>query len=151
MAGSLGLNTRFTEAVHNLVGDKQWATLEKSVGWFKAQEEFDKVIKLAFRGDTDEDFYVSFPQAKLQDDPIENLVGNCWTMTGMDVEDIFDPLVWDVLGLINDQVKKAQLARRGKGVKVGKYQKDQGKFDANSCLCTVGNIFGRRLWLKPIP
>ncbi|KAI2613000.1 actin-like ATPase domain-containing protein, partial [Hypoxylon fragiforme] len=117
MAGSLGLNTRFTEAVHNLVGDKQWATLEKSVGWFKAQEEFDKVIKLAFRGDTDEEFYVSFPQAKLQDDPIENLVGNCWTMTGMDVEDIFDPLVWDVLGLINDQVKKAQLARRGKGVK----------------------------------
>ncbi|KAI2626431.1 actin-like ATPase domain-containing protein [Hypoxylon sp. NC1633] len=115
MAGSLGLNKRFTEAVQNVVGDEQWIMLKKSVGWSKAMDEFDKVIKLAFRGDVEEDFFVSFPQAKLEDDPDENLVGNCWTMTGQDVQAIFDPLVNDVLRLIDDQVNRALIKRQGKG------------------------------------
>ncbi|KAI1417493.1 actin-like ATPase domain-containing protein [Hypoxylon sp. FL1857] len=117
MAGSLGLNKRFTETVQNLVGDEQWMTLKKSVGWSRALNEWDKVIKTGFQGDLEDESFVSFPQAHLKDDPEENLVANCWTMTGTDIQRIFDPLVNDILRLIDDQVKSALLKRGGKGLK----------------------------------
>ncbi|KAI1359876.1 actin-like ATPase domain-containing protein [Xylaria arbuscula] len=117
MAGSLGLNKRFAEAVHNIVGDEQWIELKKGVGWSKASTEFDKVVKTAFRGDLDENFYISFPQARLEDDYDENLVGNCWTMTGSQVKEIFDPLVTDIIRLIDEQVKNALLKRQGREIK----------------------------------
>ncbi|KAH8595949.1 hypothetical protein B0O99DRAFT_511415 [Bisporella sp. PMI_857] len=117
MAGSLGLNKRFTEAVQNVVGDDQWIELKKGVGYAKAMTEFDKNIKTAFRGDVEEDFFVSFPQAKLEDNPDENLTGNCWTMTGRDVKAIFDPLINDILRLIDEQVKNALIKRQGRDLK----------------------------------
>ena len=46
MAGSLGLNTRFRDAVINIVGDEQWLRLKNSIGWAKAESEFDKFIKI---------------------------------------------------------------------------------------------------------
>ena len=82
MAGSLGLNKRFAEAVQNIVGDDQWPTLKKSIGWAKAQREFDKQVKPAFKGHVDEDFFINFPQADLEDNPDENLTSNCWNMSG---------------------------------------------------------------------
>ncbi|KAI1428888.1 actin-like ATPase domain-containing protein [Xylaria sp. FL1777] len=117
MAGSLGLNKRFAEAVQNVVGDEQWTTLKKGVGWSKASTEFDTVVKIAFRGDLEENFYISFPQTQLKDDNEENLVGNCWTMTGSRVKEIFDPLVTDIIRLIDEQVKNALLKRRGRKIK----------------------------------
>ncbi|OTA60000.1 actin-like ATPase domain-containing protein [Hypoxylon sp. EC38] len=117
MAGSLGLNKRFTEAVQNLVGDEQWIKLKKGVGWSKALNEWEKIIKTGFQGDLDEEYFVSFPQAKLEDNPEENLIGNCWTMSGRDVQEIFDPLVNDILRLIDDQIKSALLKRQGEGLK----------------------------------
>ncbi|KAI1750185.1 actin-like ATPase domain-containing protein [Xylaria castorea] len=117
MAGSLGLNKRFAEAVHNVVGDEQWIALKKGVGWSKASTEFDKVVKTAFRGDLEEDFYISFPQAQLEDDPDENLMGNCWTMSGSQVKAIFDPLVTDIIRLIDEQVKSALLKRQDREIK----------------------------------
>ncbi|KAI0452962.1 actin-like ATPase domain-containing protein [Xylaria acuta] len=117
MAGSLGLNKRFTEAVHNVVGDEQWVELKRGVGWSKALTEFDKVVKTAFRGDVEEEFYISFPQAQLDDDPDENLIGNCWTMSGSQVKEIFDPLVIDIIRLIDEQVKSALLKRQGREIK----------------------------------
>ncbi|OTA93248.1 hypothetical protein M434DRAFT_11786 [Hypoxylon sp. CO27-5] len=117
MAGSLGLNKRFTEAVQNLVGDEQWIKLKKGVGWSKALNEWEKIIKTGFQGDLDEEYFVSFPQAKLEDDPEENLIGNCWTMSGKDVQEIFDPLVNDIIRLIDEQIKSALLKRQGEGLK----------------------------------
>ncbi|KAI1084122.1 actin-like ATPase domain-containing protein [Whalleya microplaca] len=117
MAGSFGLNQRFEEAVHNLVGDEQWIELKKSVGWAKALNDFDKQSKIAFKGDSDEDFFINFPKAKLEDNPDENLVSNCWTMSGTDMKGIFDPLVTDILRLIDEQVKSALLKRQGKELK----------------------------------
>ncbi|KAI1143759.1 actin-like ATPase domain-containing protein [Hypoxylon sp. FL0543] len=117
MAGSLGLNKRFTEAVKNLVGDEQWVTLKKSVGWSKALNEWDKNIKTAFQGDPEDEFYVSFPQVKLEENLDENFDGNCWSMTGKVVQEIFDPLVDDILRLIDHQIKSALLKRQGEGPK----------------------------------
>ncbi len=82
MAGSLSLNKRFAEAVQSLVGDDQWLLLKKSMGWAKAERDFEKQIKTAFRGNVDEDFFVHFPQADIEDDPEQNLISNCWTLTG---------------------------------------------------------------------
>ncbi|KAK3378394.1 Hsp70 family protein-like protein [Podospora didyma] len=117
MAGSLGLNKRFSGAVQNVVGDDQWLALKKSIGWAKAQAEFDKQVKPAFKGNLDEYYFINFPQADLDDNPDENLASNCWNMTGKDVKNIFDPLITDILRLIDEQVKNALIKRQGQGIK----------------------------------
>lgn len=82
MAGSLGLNRRFEQAVHFVVGEEQFSKLRRGVGWAKACNEFDKNIKTAFNGDITDVHYVTFPRADLKNDPAERLSGNCWEMTG---------------------------------------------------------------------
>lgn len=117
MAGSLGLNKRFEETVRNVVGDDQFAVLKKGVGWAKAMNEFDKVIKTAFTGDTNEVHYVTFPKADLHDDPAERLISNCWEMTGDILEDIFAPIIKEVVRLVGAQILGAQAKRPGQQVK----------------------------------
>ena len=80
MAGSLGLNQRFADAVARLVGDDQWYTLKKSRAFLKADKEFEE-IKKAFIGDEDEEYIINFPMANLEDDPENGLVASTWTMT----------------------------------------------------------------------
>jgi hypothetical protein len=82
MAGSLGLNMRFEQAVKKLVGEDQYLHLQKTKGFELAKQQFDRSVKVAFRGDPDEDYYVNFPMANLRDDPTNNLDSNCWHMKG---------------------------------------------------------------------
>lgn len=82
MAGSLGLNKRFAQAVKEVVGEDQYFHLRKEKGFEEAMNQFDKQIKTAFRGDLEEDYYVNFPMAKLADDPSYRLSANCWNMKG---------------------------------------------------------------------
>ncbi|KAL8865909.1 MAG: hypothetical protein Q9198_009115 [Flavoplaca austrocitrina] len=82
MAGSLGLNKRFAQAVKNIVGEDQYFHLRKETGFQQAMNQFDKNIKTAFRGDLDEDYYVNFPMANLIDDHAYRLMANCWNMKG---------------------------------------------------------------------
>ncbi|ROV88754.1 hypothetical protein VMCG_10060 [Cytospora schulzeri] len=103
MAGSLGLNKRFEEAVRLVVGEEQFYNLKKSVGWSKASNEFDKNIKTAFNGDITDVHYLNFPKAELEDDPVERLFDNCWEMTGDVLQDIFDPIIRDILRLVDAQ------------------------------------------------
>ncbi|KAF8861505.1 Hsp70 family protein-like protein [Acephala macrosclerotiorum] len=107
MAGSLGLNKRFEEAVKYLVGEDQFFTLRKSKGFELAVQQFDRSVKTAFRGDTDEDYWVNFPMANLEDNTDRNLISNCWNMNGEDVRKIFDPLVVDIERLVAEQVTLA--------------------------------------------
>ncbi|KAH7175320.1 hypothetical protein EDB81DRAFT_769600 [Dactylonectria macrodidyma] len=109
MAGSLGLNKRFAEAVERLVGEDQWYELKRSKAFFLANKLFDREIKKSFTGNPDEEYFVNFPTAKLKDDPESGLEDNTWRMTGDDVKAIFDPLVTDILRLINDQVQRVRL------------------------------------------
>ncbi|KUI61322.1 hypothetical protein VP1G_08476 [Cytospora mali] len=118
MAGSLGLNKRFEEAVRLVVGDEQFLELRNSVpGWGKASKEFDNNIKTAFTGDITEVHYVMFPKAGLEDDPIERIYDNCWEMTGDTLQDIFEPIIVDILRLVDAQVKDSMLKRPNKGLK----------------------------------
>lgn len=82
MAGSLGLNKRFAQAVKDLVGEDQYFHLRKKKGFEEAMKQFDKNVKTAFRGDSSEDYFMNFPMADLQDDPDNRLVANCWNMKG---------------------------------------------------------------------
>ncbi|KAJ4387858.1 hypothetical protein N0V93_008461 [Gnomoniopsis smithogilvyi] len=111
MAGSLGLNKRFEETVRNVVGDEQFLNLKKSVGWIKALNEFDKNIKTAFTGDTSEAHFVTFPKAELEDDLDEGLISNCWEMSGKQLQEIFEPIINEILRLVGDQYRAAQLKR----------------------------------------
>jgi hypothetical protein len=47
-----------------------------------AEKSFDREVKRAFKGDQDEEYYVSFPMASLEDDLDFGLEANCWRMTG---------------------------------------------------------------------
>ncbi|KAK7697956.1 hypothetical protein SLS64_013043 [Diaporthe eres] len=113
MVGSLGLNKLFEQTIRRLVGEDQFESLKGSIGsGAKALNEFDKSIKTGFNGDVTDIYYVNFPMAKLRDDPAERLIGNCWEMTGDFLQDIFDPIIRDVLQLVSAQVAEA-VSKRG--------------------------------------
>lgn len=115
MAGSLGLNKRFAQAVKEVVGEDQYFYLRKEKGFEQAMNQFDKQIKTAFRGDLDEDYYVNFPMAKLADDPSYRLSANCWNMKGSDVKKIFQPLITDIERMVMDQVNLVMVKRLSEG------------------------------------
>ena len=126
MAGSLGLNKRFAQAVQTLVGEDQFFHLRKEKGFEEAMKQFDKAIKTAFTGDPDEDYFVNFPRAKLDDDASKRLEANCWHMKGFDrpirvkvstdrdstdVKKIFQPLIRDIERMVQDQVNLVRVKR----------------------------------------
>ncbi|KAG6309486.1 hypothetical protein E4U22_003902 [Claviceps purpurea] len=116
MAGSLGLNERFASAVEELVGDHQWLKLKSSKAWSFAERQFDQEIKKAFNGELEEEYYVNFPMAELWDDKDSNLVSNTWKLTGHELSRIFEPLVADVVKMIEYQVQEVRLKRPGRGI-----------------------------------
>jgi hypothetical protein len=72
-AGSLILNKRFEECVKNIVGDEEFIALKKTEGYAAAIKTFDREVKPAYKGDTSQSWFVSFPMANLKDDPANNL------------------------------------------------------------------------------
>jgi hypothetical protein len=128
MAGSLGLNRRFEEAVKKLVGEDQFNNMHNTRAFSAAVEYFDLSVKTAFRGREDEDYFVNFPMAKLEDDRKNNLVSNCWnmqwsiptsrrlmsqlTLCSADLEAIFNPLITDIEKLVDDQVNLVMSKRK---------------------------------------
>ncbi|KEY64920.1 hypothetical protein S7711_03910 [Stachybotrys chartarum IBT 7711] len=116
MAGSLGLNQRFAEAVKNLVGEHQFHNLRKTKGFWLAEKTFDKEVKKAFRGKLNEEFFINFPMASLDDKPDLGLESNTWRVTGKELSQIFAPLITDILRLIDDQIKSVQLKRPGQPI-----------------------------------
>jgi hypothetical protein len=81
MAGSLGLNKRFNEEVQRIIGPKDYARVFETAGYAQAMNQFDKMIKPAFRDDPKEEYYVSFPLTDLTDKKKYNLKKDMWAMT----------------------------------------------------------------------
>ncbi|EHK20682.1 uncharacterized protein TRIVIDRAFT_69382 [Trichoderma virens Gv29-8] len=104
MVGSLGLNQRFECAVRKLVGERQWKNLQPSKAYQSAARQFDKEVKKYFQG-------------KLEDDEDKGLESNTWTMTGEDVMAIFNPIIYDILKLIDEQVESVKLKLGGQNPK----------------------------------
>ncbi|KAG5965240.1 hypothetical protein E4U58_002897 [Claviceps cyperi] len=116
MAGSLGLNDRFAAAVEELVGDDQWLKLKISKAWSIAEKQFDQEIKKSFRGELDVEYYVNFPMANLREDEDGGLVSNTWRLTGLVVSRIFEPLITDIVEMIDYQVQAVRIKRPGKDI-----------------------------------
>ncbi|KAM3086123.1 hypothetical protein ACMFMF_000078 [Clarireedia jacksonii] len=154
MAGSLGLNKRFEEAVKKLVGEDQFNNLHNTRAFSAAVEQFDQSIKTAFRGHKDEDYFVNFPMAKLVDDHKNKLVSNCWNMQwsvvtidpltwqltfySADLEAIFNPLIADIENLVSDQVNLVMSKRASE---------DHPRADEIKAIFLVGG-FGSSEYLK---
>lgn len=117
MSGSLGLNKKFADAVEDLVGDDQWKNLKKSKAFHLANRQFDRDVKRLFRGGADEEYFINFPTANLEDDAENGLESCSWRMTRDDLRLIFNPLITDILMLINDQVQKVKLKEGAKSIK----------------------------------
>ncbi|CCT63195.1 related to hsp70 protein [Fusarium fujikuroi IMI 58289] len=115
MSGSLGLNKRFAEAVKNLIGEEEWLCLKNTSAWAKAEHQFDQEIKTAFAGDLDEEYVVNFPGAHLPDDEDEGLRRDSWFIET--VQEIFEPLIADIVRLVREQVQSAMLERPDQPVK----------------------------------
>ncbi|KAH7316965.1 putative hsp70 protein [Stachybotrys elegans] len=116
MAGSLGLNQRFAEAVKDLVGEEQFQRLKKTKGFWLAEKTFDSEVKKAFRGRLKDEFYITFPMASIDDRPDLGLESNTWRMTGKELNQIFAPLITDILRLIDAQLKSIQLKKPGQPI-----------------------------------
>ncbi|KAG6024262.1 hypothetical protein E4U40_003410 [Claviceps sp. LM458 group G5] len=116
MAGSIGLNQRFATAVEELVGDDQWLKLKTSKPWSFAEKQFDEEIKKKFNGGLKETYYVNFPLARLKDNENHGLTSNTWAISGKVLSRIFEPLIADILKMIEHQVQEVRLKRPEKGV-----------------------------------
>ncbi|KAM3494059.1 hypothetical protein MY3957_002655 [Beauveria namnaoensis] len=113
--GSIALNRRFKAVLEALIPSDRWQKFKDSRAMVKASQQFENEIKLEFSGDLNEEFYVDLPGADLEDIPEKGLMGNEWKMTGRDVKAIFDPVIADILHLIQHQVQAVQ--REGKAVR----------------------------------
>ncbi|TVY82837.1 Heat shock 70 kDa protein 12A [Lachnellula suecica] len=139
MAGSLGLNMRFEEAVKQVLGDRQYSRIRNEYSFERAMQEFDQRIKRVFKGDPNENYYVEFPDAKLVNDSAKNLEDDFWQMKAYillplfllhqfdianyssDIKSIFNPLIDDILGLVQNQVDEVgfkRLAEEKRGTQV---------------------------------
>ncbi|KAG5935630.1 hypothetical protein E4U59_005507 [Claviceps monticola] len=116
MAGSLGLNDGFAAAVEELVGDDQWLKLKMSKAWSIAEKQFDQEIKKSFRGELDVEYYVNFPMASLREDEDGGLVSNTWRLTGLVLSRIFEPLIAEIIEMIDYQVQEVRLKRPEKDI-----------------------------------
>ncbi|KAG5935632.1 hypothetical protein E4U59_005509 [Claviceps monticola] len=106
MSGSLGLNQRFATAVEELVGDEEWLKLKKSKAWSLAEKQFDEEVKKKFNGGLKEVYYVNFPLARLKDNENHGLASNTWAISGNVLSRIFEPLIADILAMIEHQVQE---------------------------------------------
>ena len=82
LAGSLMINKRFAEWVKTIVGERQYIDLRETNAYRLAMRQFDEIIKPGFRSRDDEDQFLNFPMANLQDDPAKGVKSNCITLTG---------------------------------------------------------------------
>ncbi|KAH8128631.1 hypothetical protein LI328DRAFT_160353 [Trichoderma asperelloides] len=70
-----------TNASRMLVGKEQWRVLQSSKGYNYAAKYFDRDVKRNFMNNEDDEFFVTFPMARLRNDPDRGLESNCWSMT----------------------------------------------------------------------
>lgn len=50
--------------------------------WSFAEKQFDQEIKKDFSGSLEDEYFVNFPMAKLDDDESHGLESNTWKLTG---------------------------------------------------------------------
>lgn len=75
------LNWRFEEFVKNIVGEERFFEMRKTRAFSQAMRYFDQEVKTSFKSDENQSWYVSFPMARLTDDPVNNILADTLTLT----------------------------------------------------------------------
>ncbi|KAF9234588.1 actin-like ATPase domain-containing protein [Melanogaster broomeanus] len=107
--GSLFLDLRFRELVKTLLADHPAHLDAASLAYF--MHSFSHTDKLAFRGEIDDDTYFHFTCFNVQDphDPSVGLVNGELAIPGNLIRrEVFDPVVNQVLEMIEEQSKKIE-------------------------------------------
>ncbi|KIW93344.1 uncharacterized protein Z519_05949 [Cladophialophora bantiana CBS 173.52] len=111
VAGSSMIDRNLEEEIRKVVGDEAFVSLKKTEGYQNALKEFAIAIKPGFRGKDDRDKYLSFPMAKLEDNPANGLVKNSMTLSGATMFRLFDPIVREVDRLVGEQISAVKIER----------------------------------------
>lgn len=72
-AGSRVLKSKFEDYIKSIVGDEQFLVLKKEKGYAAAIRTFDREVVPGFTGDPSKSWFIHFPMAGLEDDPVNNL------------------------------------------------------------------------------
>ncbi|EXJ69341.1 uncharacterized protein A1O5_07377 [Cladophialophora psammophila CBS 110553] len=102
VAGSSMIDRNLEEEIRKAVGMKRYQN---------ALKEFAIAIKPGFRGKDDRDKYLSFPMAKLEDNPANGLVKNSMTLSGATMFRPFEPIAREVDRLVGEQVSAVKIER----------------------------------------
>ncbi|EXJ81389.1 hypothetical protein A1O3_07680 [Capronia epimyces CBS 606.96] len=111
IAGSLMLNKRFEEWIKDVVGERAYLDLKEKDAYRRGMRHFDETIKPGFQSAEDEDQYVSFPRAKLEDNEAKGLINDTLVVTGKTLHNLFDPLFKDIDKLVKEQVNDVRIKR----------------------------------------
>ncbi|EOD44734.1 putative hsp70 family protein [Neofusicoccum parvum UCRNP2] len=114
LCGSAFLNYRFEDHVKARLGDERYTEMrtKKQKTWNMGLRYFEEFVKRNFNPDAHVEINVPFPG--LPDDEEAGLDCGFMTMTAAQVQEIFDPVVQDVIALVDGQV--TSLRARGERV-----------------------------------
>lgn len=104
LCGSVLLNYRFEEHVKQRIGTERynWMREKKTKTWNMAQNYFDQSVKHNFNDDEYAEVSVPFPG--LPDDEEAGLDSGFLVMSAQQIKDIFDPVIQEVIQLVENQV-----------------------------------------------
>jgi len=105
LCGSTFLNYRFEEHVKQRMGDARYKDMRenKPKTWQMANKQFEESVKRNFNDVDSQDF--SIPMPGIEDDEEAGIDGGFMLLTSDDIREIFDPVVRQVIALVEGQVK----------------------------------------------
>jgi hypothetical protein len=104
LCGSTFLNFRFEEHVKDRLGSEKYQDMltNKPKSWQMALKYFEETVKRNFNDTEPQDFNVPMPG--IEDDEEAGVEGGFLTLAAEDVKEIFDPVVHQVIRLVEGQV-----------------------------------------------
>lgn len=117
LCGSAFLNRRFDAFIMNKLGPEEYAKLKDrtKLASMKTWEEYVKRV-FVDEDDENESFAVEFPG--LADDEARGIESGFMTLSRESVRDIFEPVVLEVVSLVDGQIGDVQRKSGGNLVKV---------------------------------
>ena len=104
LCGGAFLNLRFEEHMKARIGEARFNAYKLGKHWHKAQAFFEKDVKRSFGATYLKEFQV--PVTGLPDDEAAGIEDNELTLTTEQLKDIFDPVINDVIDLVDHQVRE---------------------------------------------
>ncbi|KAF2639252.1 actin-like ATPase domain-containing protein [Massarina eburnea CBS 473.64] len=107
LCGSAFLNFRFEDHVKRRIGAERyaWMRSKKAKTWNMGIKYFEEFVKRNFNEEEEHDFEANVPFPGLPDDEEAGLDSGFLVMSAEQVKEIFDPVVQEVIDLVEGQVQ----------------------------------------------